>query len=106
MSLEITSGGMPCASIASAVSNENELVLGIDHPVFGAREAVRQDIARLHVADDLLEPGRRRADVHHQRQPDSIGELAGALQRLDARAAGGVPIDTRLDAEDDVAVLV
>ena len=78
----------------------------VDDSVLVAGEAVGEDVARPQVLGDLGQQRRSLADVDHERQVDVVGQLARQLQRADAGAAGGVLVDARLDAEDDVAVLV
>ena len=78
----------------------------VDDAHVAAGEAVGQDVARLHVAQDLGQGGRPPADVDHQRQFAAVGGLAGALQRRDAGAARGVAIDARLDAEHEIPVQI
>ena len=80
--------------------------LVVDDAHVPAGEAVGQDVARPHVAQDLGQGGRPPADVDHERHFAPVGGLPGALQGCDAGAARGVPIDARLDAEHDVPVQI
>ena len=128
MSEEITSGGSPAASSASAVSNENDpmpwpmsMITPASHARFGRlaqpppvvdelhrqpREAVRQDVARPQQREHVVDLGRPESDVHHQRQLALVRRLPGAAQRLEAVLADRRASHPHLDPDHEIAVAV
>ena len=66
--------------------------------------AVGEQVAGLHLAEDVVKGADGRVGVDHDRQPHGIRRLAGAVQRRQRVVSRQVFADPGLDADDHVAV--
>jgi len=69
-------------------------------------EAMRENVTGSKEGKYLIERGRAAANMHHQREADGVCQFARHFQRADADAARRARVNARLDAEDDIPVLL
>ena len=66
--------------------------------------AVGQQVAGLHLAEDVVQRADGCVGVDHDRQPHGVSRLAGAVQRGQRVVSRQVLAEPGLDADDHVAV--
>ena len=67
-------------------------------------EAMGEDVARPHAGEHLRQCRRRHIDMHHHRQADLVGDLAGDVERHEPGIPGRVEADPHLDADERIPI--